>query len=409
MKFIPVFLISLILSFSATAKDKSSPYVNADGSYRLNVSDTKSHTGIVEYVPDASGMWINVAGEEITDEVVVLPSEIYAFCPKNAMIFYAKENGNFCATVIDDFLKLLKKDKSLPVLKIEETDRPVAAKNKAIEQMASNWNSKRRAFVLDSLENVRIQQQRADSIRKLQERNDRLRVYRENNASDWRCLPLKGSLFCDVCNATHKDDHIVLSALDDDAWAYLRPDDTDNPPGIMHLSVIPVKKKLGDELAWHLEAFADSLDNMKSNSASSDLLQLASVKRLNDKVYEDALSAIRQQMREKCPYGLVNEWGWDNEYGNVSFYVTFTNYNSKTIKYIDYYFSIFNDVGDKRGSGNFKGTGPVEPWYSGSWEWETSRYWTYGDASKMKITKIIITYMNGTTKTLTGSALVILD
>ena len=82
------------------------------------------------------------------------------------------------------------------------------------------------------------------------------------------------------------------------------------------------------------------------------------------------------------------------------------NTSSKTIKYIKVYWTVKNDVGDVRGSGSFSGTGPVESMSSASWNWDYSSYYVKGDASKMRITKVVITYMNGTVKTLTGDSII---
>ena len=82
------------------------------------------------------------------------------------------------------------------------------------------------------------------------------------------------------------------------------------------------------------------------------------------------------------------------------------NTNRNTINYIDVYFKVTNDVGDLRKTGHFQGTGPLREFESASWEWETSYYYVSGDASNMNITKVILTYMNGTKKVLTGKLLV---
>lgn len=66
---------------------------------------------------------------------------------------------------------------------------------------------------------------------------------------------------------------------------------------------------------------------------------------------------------------------------------------------------VTNDVNDVRGSGHFKGTGPVEYMHSGSWDWDSSYYFVGGDATNMRITKLIITYMNGTQKVLNRNML----
>ena len=71
-----------------------------------------------------------------------------------------------------------------------------------------------------------------------------------------------------------------------------------------------------------------------------------------------------------------------------------------TIKYIEVFFVVSNDVGDVRKTGSFKGTGPLEEWESASWDWDHSSYYVAGDASKMNISKVIITYTNGTKVTI---------
>lgn len=48
----------------------------------------------------------------------------------------------------------------------------------------------------------------------------------------------------------------------------------------------------------------------------------------------------------------------------------------------------------------FTGTGHVEYLETGSWDWDSSNYYVAGDASKMSITQIILTYMDGSKKVL---------
>ena len=94
-------------------------------------------------------------------------------------------------------------------------------------------------------------------------------------------------------------------------------------------------------------------------------------------------------------------------------YFSFYNTSEKTIKYVDFYFSVFNAVGDKcylkydkSYIGNVRGVGPVEPFYAGSWNWERATHYTSGDASEMRIVKLVITYMDGTVKTIPRDAIV---
>lgn len=83
------------------------------------------------------------------------------------------------------------------------------------------------------------------------------------------------------------------------------------------------------------------------------------------------------------------------------------NTSTQTIKYIDVYFRVTNDVGDVRKTGHFQGTGPLGEFESATWQWDTSSYYVAGDASKMSITKVILTYMNGAKKVLTGNLIVV--
>lgn len=65
------------------------------------------------------------------------------------------------------------------------------------------------------------------------------------------------------------------------------------------------------------------------------------------------------------------------------------------MKYIEVYWACTNDVGDIRKTGRFQGTGPLQEWESASWNWDHSSYYVSGDASKMNLTKVVITYMDG--------------
>lgn len=113
-----------------------------------------------------------------------------------------------------------------------------------------------------------------------------------------------------------------------------------------------------------------------------------------------------KRLKKSAPYGFFTDWGWDSEYSCISFNFNYMNTNRNTIKYIDVYFKVTNDVGDLRKTGHFQGTGPLREFESASWEWDTSYYYVSGDGSNMNINKVILTYMNGTKKVLTGKLLV---
>ena len=106
------------------------------------------------------------------------------------------------------------------------------------------------------------------------------------------------------------------------------------------------------------------------------------------------------KIRKDYPYGFVSDWSWNDKYSNVTLYLKYCNTNKKTIKYIDVHFKITNAVGDVRKTGVFKGTGPVESFKSGTWDWDSSHYYVAGDATRMELTQITLTFMDGTKKIL---------
>ena len=56
--------------------------------------------------------------------------------------------------------------------------------------------------------------------------------------------------------------------------------------------------------------------------------------------------------------------------------------------------------------GNVRGVGPVEQFDSGSWNWDRATHYTSSDASEMRIVKLVITYMDGTTKTIPRESII---
>lgn len=107
-------------------------------------------------------------------------------------------------------------------------------------------------------------------------------------------------------------------------------------------------------------------------------------------------------------YGFINSWSWStNSVNGINFEINYTNTSVKTIKYIDVYFIVKNDVGDicrilyNNGSNtcHLRCVGPLEQYESGAWSWDAV-YYTTGDASKLHLKKFVITYMDNTKYTL---------
>lgn len=162
-----------------------------------------------------------------------------------------------------------------------------------------------------------------------------------------------------------------------------------------HKSELSQSLKEYSPFRYHYEIFKDSLTD---ESEDYDMI--------TSELSYHYLDEYVKRLKKRAPYGFFTDWGWDSEYSCISFHFNYMNTNRNTIKYIDVYFKVTNDVGDLRKTGHFQGTGPLREFESASWEWDTSYYYVSGDASNMNITKVILTYMNGTKKVLTGNLLV---
>ena len=125
------------------------------------------------------------------------------------------------------------------------------------------------------------------------------------------------------------------------------------------------------------------------------------VKILNQKFYDISINNLKQI----APFGFINNYSWNLENNFLNcFKLSYVNLNKQTVKYLDIYWAILNDVGDVRCRGHFSGTGPVKFGNVGDWIWDKDLYYYIEsrDATKLKITKLIITYMDGHKKILTG-------
>ena len=167
-----------------------------------------------------------------------------------------------------------------------------------------------------------------------------------------------------------------------------------------HYAKIPIALQQDEDFNYHLLAFKDSIDE--------SALNLCSVRAVTDYLNFRSYTKAVEELKAKAPYGFITKWSWENEV-TVSLELEFFNTNKKKVKYIDVYWVATNDVDDVRGRGVFKGTGPVEYLSSASWSWNNSLYFLANDATTLRIAKIVLTYMNGTKKILTGNSIVIDD
>ena len=200
-------------------------------------------------------------------------------------------------------------------------------------------------------------------------------------------------LFCVLCEKgiTTRDSSLCYAIIKDSIyWADIIEGDLGVSYNHIHAAEVSKDLKKNISYAVHMEFYRDSLENIIPIMSKF----YAGLK--NYISYQDYL----EKLKKKAPNGYFLGWNWDKEYSSISFNFRYLNTNKKTIKYIDVYWVLKNDVGDIRKSGHFSGTGPLGEWESASWDWDHSSYYVSGDASKMSLTKVIITYMDGSKVTI---------
>ena len=363
-----------------------------------NENNSLMRKALVLYQKDAKGFYQKT--ENVILPVVNNISEVYAYDKKSQELYVQTANGNYVIIVDKDNAKIYKKSKSIPQLKGDELTAAITEINQSLASKFERLNIERQRYIDDS---IRIAKE--DSIRRAKEdsiRRKKAEQYRQVHC--WLDVPTKGiSLKCAFCDErTYKDSIICVKVTTDSIfWTTKREVKLGYEVDVLHGTKIPDELLRSDKYRYHYEIFKDSLN--KGISGDNDF---GFSKELVDDFNDISLHDCIRKIISEAPYGFVDEWHWDCEYGSVSFDITYTNMNKKTIRYLDVYWTITNDVGDVRKTGHFIGTGPVEPGGSGKWEWDYSSYYVAGDASKMHLTKLIITYMDGSKKVLSKNQIV---
>lgn len=351
---------------------------------------------IVSYSKNDRGFYVKSTDRMVTFVGGVI--ENYAYDKKAQNLYVLTGNSNVVVTLNKDYAKIIKKNKSIPQLSGEELDKEVEKRNSQLYNKFSALNREREQQITDS-----INKARQDSINEVNRR--KILVAAQNKAREEYInshrshdVPLGGfSMSCDICDEYIDSEYIIFTlGIHNDSIYYATQ--KEGKLGLsyiaLHESKLPQSLSSDKDFSYHYEAFKDSLTN--------DSVDYAGFTRYwNYMYYVDYM----KQLKKIAPFGFVDEWDWENEYSMVTFNIRYTNTNSKTIKYLTVYFKITNDVGDVRKTGCFKGTGPLKEGETASWDWDRSRYFTSGDATKMSITKIVITYMNGTTQVVAGKNL----
>ena len=330
----------------------------------------------------------------------------FCYDKKNNIFYFYTDNviGYYNPTSKVD-LSIIKKglkENNVPKVTIETLPTMLSEVLKAKKDLYDKKNEEtyetirrvREKFVKDSIETAKRKELEQEEYRR---------------THDWRDLSMSKSygLKCEFCDINHYMKKYRVMFISADTLYYLleKPDMSYlgiNHVGI-HYSTLTREFKNDNQFKEYVSIWRDSIANNNNfSNQSAAFFNLIQYNEFKDKVYKAA------------PNGFMQKWGWElNSAQGIEPYFCFFNSSKKTIKYVDFYFSVFNAVGDKcylkyerSYIGNVRGVGPVEPFDSGSWNWDRATHYTSGDASEMRIVKLVITYMDGTTKTLPNSSII---
>ena len=358
---------------------------------QYNEYNSLSRKALVFYKKDANGFYRRMT-DVLLSEVPI--EKVYAFNKKENTLYVLSYNAN-AAIILDKYnSKIIKKNNSIQQLKGKDLIAAIDMCNCLLDQKFQKLNEQREEFIKDS-----IAKAKADSIERVLEykrKQEAKRQAAENyrNTHRYQIVPTgDASLSCSLCDESFSEDSIWCLGIKNDSIYFATTVKGDLGLSYIeaHAAEMPYSLTSNNDFIYHYKIFSDSLTN-----DSTDYQDFC--KYIN---YINHLKYLNE-LRKIAPYGYVNSWSWDDEYSTVTLNLNYENTNPKTIRYISVYFKITNDVGDVRCTGVFRGTGPLKQWESASWNWDNSMYFVAGDASKMRITKIVITWMNGKQQVVSG-------
>lgn len=358
---------------------------------------------IVSWKPDHRGIYHPTYGEPL--QMLLKVQKQYAYNKRAQQLYVVTDYSNVVITLKKEMAKIIKKDKSIPKLSDDELKEAIEKQSEELKTKFEAMNQRREHAIEDSIRFAKeeaIRKAKLDSIEREVRRKAELEalklkqdVYRAEH--DFRDVPYNVSnLYCTHCEQEIETKDIkqttfmtqdTIYYVTTEKWAF----GVTSP--VFHQSEIPTALKESPAFKEHYEAFKDSVTSDVTPEPGS----------VGQLIGYYALEAVKE-VQKKAPWGYIDKWSWDTEYNHVTLKLAFRNYNKKTLKYLDVFFKITNDVNDTRLTGRVGGTGPIEFLDGGEWDWDDTNYYVFAnDASKMKITKLVITYMDGTKKVLVGN------
>ena len=342
--------------------------------------------------------------EVVTNRMVREVNDIvenYAYDKSTNCLYVLTNNSNVAIVLEKEFAKYIRKSKDIPHLSGSALTQAIDKRNRQLADKYYMLNQRRGQEIADST--AKAQQDSLDEVLRRQmaeidEANQREQYRRTHSAH--RVDLSNYSLSCSICDELIDGLNVteVIGIKNDSIYFFTEEEgDLGLEYKVPHQAEITEGMREDSAFMYHWKAFQRELamNEQKGVNAMAD--------------FADRYASYITRLREIAPYGYVKDWDWDDKDGKITMSLSFVNTRKSTIRYIHFHFVVLNDVGDVCSQGVFRATGPVEEFESGSWEWNNSYYYTYGDATTMKFTKIVITYMNGTQKVLMGGNVVIDD
>ena len=397
-------LMAIVMSVNAQVFERKKPLyvvslhgIHLCGEYKINAS-----SGLYEYV-------------DFGEDKVADPDKFLDYSNGNEHFFIVDKKNNKFYFYSDNYIGYYSPNKKWGkdiINGVKNTNVPLVNSESIndITNIARNtlnkiYDKKNDSIISCRNEVIRKNNEKRinDSIEEVKRNYNKLNEYRKTH--NWHDLVDFGLLQCKLCNDLFTG--IKVISINADTVFFSKENNTT----ILGYTYIPIHYTVIKEHNKDFEKFKTIWrDSIEKNKLS---LTTEKVKVFNE--YDR--KKVANNILKNAPYGYIKSWGWElNSADGIEPYFSFVNLSNKTIRYIDFYFSVFNAVGDKcylkySGSyvGHVRGVGPVEPKETSSWSWDTATHYTSGDASEMRVVKLVITYMDKTTKILTGSNIKIDD
>lgn len=449
---LPLFVLFLLAAAPARAQkaQPGPPWTAENSTVRKAISLWRK---------DSQGLWHEESGTVLARVGGTLRS--YAYDRENRTLFCASPVGNFAVWLTDEAARAVRRDKSLPRLKLAEIAPLVEQENAVLRARFDSVNTARLAAIAEARRKAV-----ADSLARVRAREDSLRMAREREAqrvrdsvvfdlraaraecADWRSVPLRAAapaaqmlLWCPLCKQLADADTLRLLGISQgrdtlyadvparpvlgiglrrvhafllsrplpagaqpcspDVLPGLLPGADDEDDGAASPDSVQIAYYLDHVPAArrHLAAWADSI--------SPDTLGWATLATETRATATDEarLAWLRNALQKKAPSGYIERHTWGVEGGQLTFSFFWRNLASRTVKSIALTCAVTDGEGNVVARPTFVASGQeVAPAQAGFWAWggDTSGCSVEGaTAATLSFTRAVITYTDGTKKVLT--------